>query len=255
MHKVGPLRLTPNKSCAFAESEHSWLVIEPESGLFIPRKETDFDGISDLFLNGDKPPTLQGDLDLVDNNIALVSKLLYPFRSSVEESFNWSADCSDHCFSVFKSEQLRAPDQISLDDGIHSMDKDGDLRIPILLTNTSTQIFRSNNNYVIGIPAVMPKNEIVVPDYVALRSPYALQYDDRWVAVESVDGEGKQVQIGESQLLAGVESSQGQQLRLIHLVIGLLLALLVAIGALWLWRGFRMYDRDELDSKNIEHFG
>ena len=243
-----------NASCAYSESDHSWLVIEPGSGLFIPRKETEFNGISDLFINGNRPPSIDGELELVDEKITLVSNLLYPFRDFVKESFDWPEHCNTDCYQILSASQVSELEQLSLDDGMHSLDKDGDLRIPVLLTSTSTQIFRNESNYVVGLPIQMPEKEIVTPDYRALKSPHAIHYDDEWIAIESADPKASQVQIGESLAIAGVESDQGQQLKLIHLLIGLLLAVVVAVGAIWLWRGFRMYDRDELDSKNIEHF-
>ena len=243
-----------NASCAFSESDHSWLVIEPGSGLFIPRKETEFNGISDLFINGKKPPSIKGELELLDQNVSLVSNLLYPFRSFVKESFDWPENCTIDCYQIVEAGQISSLEQLSLEDGMHSLDKDGDLRIPVLLTSTSTQIFRNDSDYIVGLPKQMPKSEILIPDYRALKSPFAIHYDDNWVAIESVDPNATQIQIGESLALAGVESDQGQKLKLIHLLIGLLLAVVLAVGAIWLWRGFRMYDREELDSKNIEHF-
>jgi len=224
------------EDCAASDPDELWLLVEPESGLWVPRTEEVFDGISD-FHQAVAAPVLSGDPLLAAKHLPALASILYPFRERLAGgSFRWASRCERHCFDIVRIGAVGETDPVALGGKVWVLDRLGDLRIPLLAEAGLYQLARADAGVVLSVPS--EPGGASVPDYAALRGSWAFHVDGAWIE-RNVDDPKGVLEVGpegRETLILSREQRRAQLVELLWLCAALAAA---ALGGFWIWRGYR----------------
>ncbi|MDH3269889.1 MAG: cellulose biosynthesis cyclic di-GMP-binding regulatory protein BcsB [Gemmatimonadota bacterium] len=236
------------ESCVAADPDALWMVLEPESGLYVPRTEERFDGIAEYHEFG-RVPTLTGDPTIFSDHFANVAAVLYPYRARMDASrgFLWDPECDDDCLELVPVGSGRATGSIVEAGEMWVLDRSGALRIPLLPEPGHYQLARTEVGLLLAAPRAQA--EVTVPDFSALLGPWALFVNGSWVAREA-DAPTGLVEVGPTGEETLLLSEEQQRARFVNFLWLCVVIASAAGGSFWIWRTSR--DRASEPSDHVE---
>ena len=229
------------EACTASDPDEQWLVLEPESGLYVPRNEEVFEGIGELYESGPLP-ALSGDSVLAAHHLPALAAVLYPYRDRLAgASFRWEPECTDDCLRVLTVDDLAPAGSTTVSDRSWIVDRGGQLRIPLLPEPGHYQLARAESHLAFAVPSA--PGPITAPDYPALRGAWALFVDGSWI-VRSADEPTGLRPVGAEGRETMLLSREQQWNRFINFLWLCAALTLLTVGAIWIWRTRRESARD-----------